>query len=190
MGTWAPYWANAFFEEPLLYQCIAIIQQYQPQALATINAYRAQYGNPPLDPINEFHLGAAMRTVLPWLTLALRECTFDTDEDQHRVCYPRFDLVLDVGQFDQELCQTNAANYARMLDQIITTAQEVVWETPLPIRSVAVPSGMTKPNLQGTVSRIWVEAHNYGAVELEEIQTPVMRVTLPLVFQLNEDIGS
>jgi hypothetical protein len=99
---------------------------------------------------------------------------------------PRISLVLDVGQFDQESAQDYAQDYARVLDMVITTASESDWETALPISQETVPSGTTSPNAGGSVKEVFVASHRYSIVTLDEIQTPVVRVTLNTDFVVEE----
>jgi len=174
---YTPAW-NALFAKPLLNQCIALIQRDQASAIAIVN--------PALGPIGEFHKGPGLRTALPWLTVSLEGLEFNEDVMGTRQSRPRIALVLDVGQFDQEMAQDNAQDYAHVLDMVITTASESDWETPLPIIQETVPSGMTSPNAPGSVKEVFVASQRYGAVTLDEITTPVLRVTLNLDFVLEE----
>lgn len=174
---YVPQW-NALFAKPLVNQAIAIIQRDQAAALAIVN--------PALSPIAEFHKGPGLRTAFPWLTLSLDGLAFAEDMLGTRHSRPKIALTLDVGQFDQELAQDNAQDYARVLDMVITTASDADWEMPLPISQETVPSGMTSPNAGGSVKEVYVESHRYGLVTLEAIQTPVLRVTVNLEFVLEE----
>ncbi|HEV3278299.1 MAG TPA: hypothetical protein VG860_15885 [Terriglobia bacterium] len=175
--AYTPAW-NALFAKPLLNQCIALIQRDQAAAIAIVN--------PALLPIAEFHKGPGLRTALPWLTVSLDGFEFDEDVLGTRQSRPRIALTLDAGQFDQEMAQDNAQDYARVLDMVITTASETDWETPLAISQETVPSGITSPNAAGTIKEIFVASHRYGAATLDEIQAPVLRVTLNLDFVLEE----
>jgi hypothetical protein len=175
--SYTPQW-NALFAKPLLNQAIAIIQRDQAAALAIVN--------PALSPIAEFHKGPGLRTAFPWLTLSLDGLAFAEEVLGTRQSRPRIALTLDVGQFDQEMAQDNAQDYARMLDMVITTASDSDWETPLPISQETVPSGMTSPNASGSVKEVYVESHRYGVVTLEAIETPVLRVAVNLEFVLEE----
>ena len=175
--SYTPAW-NARFAKPLLNQCIALIQRDQASAIAVVNAA--------LVPVAEFHKGPGLRTALPWLTVSLDGLEFAEDVLGTRRSHPRLALTLDVGQFDQEMAQDNAQDYARVLDMVITTASESDWETPLPISHETVPSGITSPNVAGSVKEVFVASHRYGGATLDEIQTPVIRVTLGLDFVLEE----
>jgi hypothetical protein len=175
---YVPAW-NATFSKPLLNQIIAIIQRDQASAIAAVN--------PALAPINEFHKGPGLRTAFPWLMLGVEGVAFDPNVDHARDSQVRISLALDVGQFDQEMAQDNAADYARVLDTIVTTASGSDWETTLPITHETEPSGMTAPPASGTVKRVFVESHLYGLVTAQQIEIPVLRVTLPLVFHLIEE---
>ncbi len=174
---YTPAW-NALFAKPLLNQCIALIQRDQASAIAIVN--------PLLGTIGEFHKGPGLRTALPWLTVSLDGLEFSEDVLGTRQSRARIALLLDVGQFDQEMAQDNAQDYAHVLDMVITTASESDWETPLPITQETVPSGITSPNAPGSVKEVLVGSHRYSAVTLDEIQTPVLRATVNLEFVLEE----
>lgn len=175
--AYQPAW-SAQFAKPLLNQCIALIQRDQASAFALVNLA--------LGPIAEFHKGPGLRTALPWLTVSLDGLEFGEEALGTRQSRPRISLVLDVGQFDQEMAQDNAQDYARALDMIITTASESDWETPLPISQETVPSGTTSPNAAGSVKEVFVASHRYSIAALDEIQSPVLRVTLNVDFVLEE----
>lgn len=174
---YTPAW-NALFAKPLLNQCIALIQRDQASAIAVVN--------PALAPVGEFHKGPGLRTAFPWLTVSLDGVAFSEDALGTRQSRPRIAMVLDVGQFDQEIAQDNAQDYARVLDMVISTASTSDWETPLPISQETVPAGITSPNAPGSVKEVFVASHRYGVAALDEIQTPVLRVTLDLDFVLEE----
>jgi len=175
--TYVPAW-NALFAKPLLNQCIALIQRDQAAAIAVVNAA--------LQPIAEFHKGPGPRTALPWLTLGVDGVDFAEDALGTRLSRPRISLNLDAGQFDQELAQDNAQDYARALDVVLSTASDADWTTPLPIAHETVPSGVTSPSAPGSVKGVFIQSHRFSAVTLEEIQAPVLRVTLNLEFTLEE----
>ncbi len=187
-------WQQAYtaqFAKPLVNQLIAIIQRDQAAALAVINAARAVDGNQPLAGIAEFHKGPAPRTGWPWLTLEIGPTNFERGDDKvtrhHQV---RINLALDAGQYDQEMAQEDAQDYARMLDMIITSAGPWPslgdWTNSLPIQHETVPSGTTVPNAAGTVNDVFVESHVPGKVEVVGVDAPVMRVTLTVLFELEE----
>lgn len=170
---------NALFAKPLLNQLVAIIQRDQAAALAIVN--------PALAPINEFHKGPGLRTAFPWLTLAIDGVSFDHEAQtftRHQQAH--VSLALDVGQFDQEMAQDNAQDYARVMDIIVTTAPISDFTTSLPIVNGAVPSGLTSPGAPNTVKEVFVESHQYGLVTAQNIDIPVVRVTLVLAFDLEE----
>lgn len=174
---------NALFAKPLLNQCIAIIQRDQGNSTSGAIAIV----NPALPPISEFHKGPATRTAFPWLTLAVDGTAFDRESQTYtRASRSRVSLALDVGQFDQELAQDNAQDFSRLLDMIMTTASTKDWETPLPIVHETVPGGTTTPPAAGTVKEVFVEAHSYGLVTLQAIDVPALRVTLTVLFELEE----
>ncbi len=178
-----PTW-NATFAKPLLNQLIAIIQRDQAAAIAIVNSA--------LNPINEFHKGPGLRTAFPWLTLAVEGVAFDpTAEGFTRRQQARVSLALDVGQFDQEMAQDNAQDYARVLDMIVTSAGPqpsslADWITALPISHETVPGGTTAPNAAGSVKEVFVESHAYSLVAGQNIEIPVLRVTINVLFDLEE----
>ena len=173
---------NALFSKPLLNQLIAIIQRDQAAALAIVN--------PSLSPIAEFHKGPGARTAFPWLLLTANSTQFDPQATGTRKSLVKVALELDVGQFDQEIAQDNAQDYARLLDVIVTSAGPppsfVDFTTPLPITHETVPGGTTSPGALGTVKEVFVGAHSYSVIALPEIQSPVLRVTLEVLFDLEE----
>jgi len=182
---------NAQFAKPLVNQLIAIIQRDQPLALNVINAARATDGNPPLVPITEFHKGPSTRLGWPWLTIEIGATNFEHGDDKstrhHDV---RINLALDTGQYDQEMAQEDAQDYAHLLDMAITSAGPWPtlgdWTTPLAIQHETVPSGVTAPNAAGTVNDVFVESHVPGQVSVPGVDVPVMRVTLTVLFELEE----
>jgi hypothetical protein len=187
-------WNQAYqaqFAKPLVNQIIAIIQRDQASALAVINAARAVDGNPPLSAIAEFHKGPAPRTGWPWLYLEIGPTNFERGDDKttrhHEV---RVTLALDTGQYDQEMAQEDAQDYARLLDMIITSAGPWPclgdWTTPLPIQHETVPSGLTAPNTAGMVGEVFVESHIPSQVSAPGVDVPVMRVSLTVLFELEE----
>ena len=177
--VYSPAYPASLFGKPLLNQAIAIIQRDQPAAIAYVNSI--------LLPIMEFHKGPMMRTAMPWLTLGINGPRFGIDQ------YPyvrsedlMMGLQLDVGQFDQEFAQDNAQDYARVLDIVLTTAPSADWITPLPIQHETVPTGMTSPGQLGTVKYVFPESHSYSIVFVQEIPAPIIRVTINVLFHLEE----
>ena len=175
--AYTPHW-SAVFAKPLVNQCIAIIQRDQAAAIGIVN--------PTLAPINEFHKGPGLRTAFPWLALAVDGLSFAQDVLGTRESRSRIMLTLDVGQFDQEMAQDEAQDYARVLDMVLTTASESDWEVPLPISHETVPGGFTSPGASGSVKEVYIESHRYSVVTLDEIQSPVLRATLNVEFALEE----
>jgi hypothetical protein len=187
-------WTQAYaaqFAKPLVNQLIAIIQRDQTSALAVINSARAIDGNQPLVSIGEFHKGPGPRTGWPWLSLEIGPTNFDRGDDKttrhHQV---RINLALETGQYDQEMAQEDAQDYARMLDMMLTSAGPWPslgdWTMSLPIQHETVPSGMTVPNAAGTVNDVFVESHVPGQVTVPGIDVPIMRITLTVLFELEE----
>jgi len=187
-------WTQAYqaqFAKPLVNQLIAIIQRDQASVLAVVNAARAADGNAALCPIAEFHKGPGPRTGWPWLFLEIGPTNCERGDDKttrhHEV---RINLALDNGQYDQEVSQEDAQDYARLLDMIITSAGPWPslsdWTTSLPIQHETVSSGTTVPNAAGTVNDVFVESHIPGQVVVSEVEVPVMRVTLTVRFELEE----
>ena len=175
--AYTPAW-NATFAKPLLNQCIAIIQRDEAAAISIVN--------PALAPISEFHKGPGSRTAFPWLTLAAESISFTTGSPDTRESETAVSLALEVGQFDQEMAQDNAQDYARALDIIMTSASGADWITPLPIQHETVPGGTTTPPAVGAVKDVFVESHRYSQVTLPGIQMPVLRVILTVLFGLIE----
>jgi len=187
-------WTQAYqaqFAKPLVNQLIAIIQRDQASALAVVNAARAIDGNQSLVAITEFHKGPGPRLGWPWLSLEIGPTNFERGDDKttrhHEV---RINLALDTGQYDQEMVQEDAQDYARVLDMIISSAGPWPslgdWTTSLPIRHETVPSGTTMPNAAGTVNEVFVESHVPGKVSVPDVEVPVMRITLTVLFELEE----
>jgi hypothetical protein len=187
-------WTQAYqaqFAKPLLNQLIAIIQRDQAAALSVINAARSVDGNPPLDPIAEFHKGPGARTGWPWLTLEVRSTNFERGDDQTtRHLEVRVSLALDSGQYDQDMAQEDTQDYARLLDMIVTSAGPWPsfgdWTTCLPIQHETVPSGTTMPNITGTINEVFVESHLFDKVSAPNVEAPVMRATVTVLFELEE----
>ncbi|HKS97516.1 MAG TPA: hypothetical protein VJV74_15485 [Terriglobia bacterium] len=179
--AYTPAW-NSVFGKPLLNQLIAIIQRDQAAALAIVN--------PALAPITEFHKGPGARTAFPWLLLTANSTQFEAQAAGTRHSTARVALTLDVGQFDQEMAQDNAQDYVRLLDMIITSAGPppsfVDFTTPLPITHETVPGGITSPSALGSVQDVFVASHTYNVATLAEIQSPVLRVTIEVLFELEE----
>jgi hypothetical protein len=188
--SWSPAY-NARFAKPLVNQLIAIIQRDQPAALASINAARATEGNQPLCPLTEFHKGPGVRTGWPWLFMEVGSTNFNRDADKttrhHEV---RINLVVDTGHYDQEMVQEDAQDYARMLDMIISSAGPwpslADWTTALPIQHETVQSGTTVPNAGGSVSDVFIESHVPAKISVPGVDAPVMRITLTMLFELEE----
>jgi len=187
-------WLQAYsaqFAKPLANQLIAIIQRDQASALSVINAARAADGNQPLVPLGEFRKGPGARLGWPWLSLEIGPTNFEHGDDKatrhHEV---RLSLALATGQYDQEMAQEDAQDYARLLDMIITSAGPWPslrdWTTPLPIQHETVPNGVTAPNAAGTVNEVFVESHVPGQVSVPGVDVPIMRITLTVVFELEE----
>jgi len=187
-------WVQAYtaqFAKPLVNQLIAIIQRDQTAALAVINAARAVDGNPPLTPITEFHKGPGPPRGWPWLSLEIGATNFERDDDRTtRHSTVRINLALDSGQYDQEMAQEDAQDYTRLLDMIITSAGPWPslgdWTASLPIQQETVPNSMTAPNAVGTVNEVFVESHVPAKVNVPDVDVPVMRVTVTVMFELEE----
>ncbi len=176
---YSPAFPNALFGKPLLNQTIAIIQRDQAAAIAIVNQ--------DLQPISEFHKGPGLRTAFPWLMVGLNSERFNPDATYLRDSIATIGLALDVATFDQEWAQERASDYARLLDMIVMSAGPQDWETSLPITLETVPSGMTTPNAAGSVKEVFVSSHSFSPVMAPQIETPVLRVTLSVVFHLSED---
>jgi len=180
---------NALFAKPLLNQLIAVIQRDQAGAIAIVNSN--------LQVINEFHKGPGARTAFPWLTLALDGLAFSEEVAPYPSSGPRVwdahcSLALDVGQFDQEMAQDNAQDYARVLDMIVTSADlngsgpYSSWVSVLPIAHETVPSGTTMPNAPGSFKEVFVASQRYSLTTRNEIEAPVLTVTTSVIFRFQE----
>jgi hypothetical protein len=187
-------WTQAYqaqFAKPLVNQLIAIIQCDQAAALAVINAARSVDGNQPLAPIQEFHKGPGPRTRWPWLFLEIGPTNFEHGDDKTtRHSLVRILLNLDTGQYDQEMAQEDAQDYGRLLDMIISSAGPwpslADWTQALPIQHETMPSGTTAPNAAGTINECFIESHVPGKVSIEGIDAPVMRISITVLFELEE----
>jgi hypothetical protein len=88
------------------------------------------------------------------------------------------------------MAQEDAQDYARLLDMIISSAGPWPslgdWTSPLPIQQETVPNGTTVPNAAGTVNDVFVESHVPGQVSVPGIDVPIMRITLAVLFELEE----
>jgi hypothetical protein len=187
-------WTQAYqaqFAKPLVNQLIAIIQRDQTAALAVINAARSADGNSALSPIAEFHKGPGSRTGWPWLYLEIGPTNFTREDDKTTRHYDvRINLALDSGQYDLEMAQEDAQDYARLLDMIISSAGPWPalgdWTSSLSIQHETVPSGQTVPNTAGTVNDVFIESHVPGPITVADSDVPLMRVTLTVLFELEE----
>jgi hypothetical protein len=183
-------WAQKYqarFAKPLLNQLIAIIQRDQAAALAVVNARRAADGLPALKAVTEYHKVSLPRTKLPWLTLAIDGDTFTHEsEDMTREQLVEISLELDAGQFDTEHAQDDAQDYAWMLDMVVTTAPLSDWTAALAITHKTVPSGTTSPSAAANVEAVLVNGHRPQIRAAEGIDGPVMHISLPLEFYMEE----
>ncbi|HLW80045.1 MAG TPA: hypothetical protein VKU44_10655 [Terriglobia bacterium] len=169
---------NATFSKPLLNQLIAVIQRDQAAALAIVNSS--------LSPISEFHKGPGARTSFPWLMVTANTTAFDAQTTGTRRSVTKAQLALDVGQYDQEFAQDNGQDYARMLDMVVTTASLADWTAPLAITLETVPGGTTTPPQAAAVKDVFVASHAYDVVTVPEVELPVLRVTITVVFDMEE----
>jgi hypothetical protein len=188
--SWNPAY-QARFAKPLVNQLIALIQRDQVSALAVINAARAVQGNPPLCPITEFHKGPWEARAWPWLYLGIGTTTFNRNSDKTvRESECRITLALDVGQYDQEMAQEDAQDYARLLDMVITSAGPWPslsdWTAALAIHHETVPYAVTTAPPAGTVNDVFVESHIPSQVSLHGGEAPIMRISLTVLFELEE----
>lgn len=169
---------NAAFSKPLLNQAIAIIQRDQASAITLIN--------PALAPIHEFHKGPAARMAFPWLTLSADQIEFDPSSPWTRSWSSVMTLALETGQYDQEMAQDNAQDYARVLDVILTTASGADWTSALPVVHETIPAGITMPPAAGSIKSVFIKSHRYGQVARAGIDVPVMLAELTVVLQSQE----
>lgn len=173
----------ALLAKPALNQCIAIMQKYSATAIAQVN--------PDLPPIYEYHKGPKWRTSFPWVTIAYEGTEFDEASEQTRSQKLEIVVTLESGNFDSELAQDQAIDYLRVLDMIFSNMAGPPpsyndWESALPIQHETVPSGMTTPFTTGSVKEIFIEHEEQSLVLREEIETPVIQVSLRIRFDLEE----
>lgn len=173
MAAW-----NAVFAKPLVNQAMAIIQRDQKAAILLVN--------PLLAPINEFHKGPAARTAFPWLTLSPGQAEFDSSSPGTRSWSSALTFSLETSQYDSEMAQDNAQDYARVLDIVLTTASCADWTTALPVVHETIPDGMTVPPAAGSVKNVFVKSHRYGQVTREGIDVPVMLAELTVILSSQE----
>lgn len=169
---------NAAFSKPLVNQAMAIIQRDQNAAISLVN--------PLLAPINEFHKGPASRTAFPWLTLSPGQTEFDPASPETRSWSTALTLLLETSQYDPEMAQDNAQDYARVLDIVLTTASCADWTTALPVVHETIPSGITAPPAAGSVKNVFVKSHRYGQVTHAGIEIPVMLAELTVILSSQE----
>lgn len=169
---------------PLLNQAIAIVQRYQATAIAAVN--------PLLPTIYEFHKGPKWRSQFPWMTFAYEGTSYSQRSSQlNRSEAMEMTVTLESGQYDSELAQDQAIQYLLVLDQIFTVYAGpspflADWETVLPIAHETVPSGFTTPWTQGTVKEVFVEQEEQSLVLREEMDTPIIQVSLKIMLDLEE----
>lgn len=198
--AYTPNHPDARFAKPLLNQIIAILQRDQAGALGLINTVRAANGEPGLTPVSEYHKGPAMRTAFPWLTVMVEGPDFQDDGGQgtedgmpipERITA---EISLDVGQFDQEDAQDQGQDYLWLLYTVIDSCDnpaqnagpDTSWETQLAIVHSTVPGGLTTPNASGTVKRVQIHAARQSVRALDQIEKPVLNVTITVAFYLKE----
>lgn len=169
---------NAAFSKPLINQAIAIIQRDQASAIGLVN--------PALAPIQEFHKGPATRTAFPWLTLSTDQTEFDASSSWTRSWSSALTLSLETSQYDPEMAQDNAQDYARVLDIILTTASGTDWTTALPVVHETIQGGVTTPPAVGSVKSVFVKSHRYSQVTHAGIDVPVMLAELTVVLRSQE----
>src|SRR5436309_15940587 len=120
-------------------QVVALIQRDQAAVIAIVN--------PNLQPINEFHFGRGARLSMPWLAISAEGPTFITDDNlQYREGAVTVTLEIGVGNLFDEAAQSDAHDYVRVLDIIITSAGPSPalqdWTTPMTIVHDTIPSGV------------------------------------------------
>lgn len=171
----------ALLAKPGLNQSIAIIQKYQARAIDAVNDVLPQ--------IQEFHKGPKARTGFPWLTIAWDGTHFVEASQQSVEQSMQMTLTLEVGNFDSELAQDQAIDYALVLYNVFNVYSApsfVDWETALPIKHETVPGGQTTPWKQGTVKEMFVETAEQSLVYRDEMETPIIQVSLRMRLDLEE----
>jgi len=185
MGTYTPAW-KARFGTPLVDQMIAIFQRDQAAALAIVNAARAAKGNAALGPINDFHKGPIMDVQPPCLFASYVGVGFRREDAYTRRQAGRIELALTVPDVDPEMATVDAADYAWMMDMIVTTPPTSDWEAALTIDNETMPEGVTVPNATGTIKDVFVESHTLLETKREERELPSLAVHLVVLFELEE----
>jgi len=172
---------NATFGPAILDQLIAIIQRDQASAIASVDSTLAA--------IAEFHKGPGPRLQVPYLMLALDSTRFVQADWDVRHSINQISLALDVGDFSQENVVMTGQKYALVLDRVITTSAYrdlTDFTTALSFTDTLGIAKTTAPPAAGTVKEVFVESHEYAVVTNPERETPLLRVTLRLIVEMEE----
>ncbi len=181
---------KALFSGALVEQVIATVQNNQSAAIA---AYGSQSPYGVLDQIVDFHKGKVGAPQVPCLTVVAGDMEFDV-ENQSIIRKYKVTVVvhLDISYPDPEQTADWSYHYARLLDQIFTTAtyrltSSQVWETSQAIAwPNGTPSRQTAAFAQGSVKLMLISPAHIGLVPGDESATPVHRISLALQFEVEE----
>jgi hypothetical protein len=195
MGTFQPAF-KALFGGALVEQLIAM---YQNNQQAAITAYAAAPGgftpfnNQVFDPIADFHKGKVAAPQYPCLTVVASDPGFDKRiTPEFRDYQIQVIVHLDLSCEDPEQLSDWAYHYARILDQIVSTATNAFssmrfFETA---HAITWPNNteerQTAPFAPGTVKDLFLRDQHTGQVPGDENKIPVTRISLLLEFHIIE----
>jgi len=171
---------NATFARPLLDQIIALVQRDQAAAISIVNPAIT-------DQIVQFHKGFAPRIQLPHFTVWARGSEFDLEEQLARRSTNVVTVTVDVAQYDQELAQELAWDWARIIDTILTSATAEDWWTPLSVNLFNQPDpSTTSPAAQGSLLAVLPLSIAISAALVEGMDKPLVRAEWMGRFDLEE----
>ena len=186
---------SALFSGGLVEQCIAIVQKNQAAAIAAYaqGAFPPQFGGV-LDPILEYHKAEIADPQTPCLTVTAADEEPNKEIDQTQVrCYTGLVFVhLDVSYTEPDQLADWCPHYARLLDQIFSTAtyglaSTAIWSTAMPITwPDNTGSRLTAAFAPGAVKRMFLSRPHIGLVPGDETATPKKRISIALQFEMQE----
>ena len=155
---------QAKFAKQLVNQLIAIFQRDQQAALSIVNSTRP--AGRALNPFVAFYKEAAIQN-WPALLLVAHSAGFDANSDiALRSETVQFFCVMAITGTDPEWLAEDAMDYLRAVDIVLTSIAFPDFYTPLAIKHVTAPSGMTT-GLDPAVSKIQdlrITRHDLGAL--------------------------
>ena len=189
MGSFTPSF-NALFSGFLVEQAIAAIQNTQAAAIGA-------YGDPSpfgaLEPILDFHKAQVTAPTYPCCTVVASDSVFDIQEQQVMRRYKVSIIVhLDLSYTDPDQLADWSYHYARLLDQIFTTATyrlagTSLWESE---QSITWPDKsaprQTVPFAAGSVKAMVISPAHIGLVPGDEKSAAVQRISIALDFEMEE----